>query len=75
MTWYSERRRGGLYRSRSGLIFGVCKGIAEYLDFSVVWMRVIAVALFIFTGIWPIVVFYLLAAILMKPEPVLPIET
>jgi phage shock protein C len=65
----------GLYRSRHGVILGVCKGIAEYLDFSVFWMRIIALALLIFSGIWPMVGVYLLAALLMKPEPVLPLET
>ncbi|GAB4333633.1 MAG: envelope stress response membrane protein PspC [Candidatus Abyssubacteria bacterium] len=75
MRRFYERRRTGLYRSRSGMIFGVCKGIAEYLDFSVFWTRVIAVGLLLFTGIWPIVGLYLLAALLMKPEPVIPFET
>jgi phage shock protein C len=75
MTRFSERERRGLYRSRSGLIFGVCKGIAEYLDFSVFWMRAIVVVATLFTGIWPIPVLYVVAALLMKPEPVLPLET
>ena len=44
MTRGVERQRTGLYRSRSGLIIGVCKGVAQYFDFSVFWMRVIAVA-------------------------------
>jgi len=75
MTRFSERERRGLYRSRSGIIFGVCKGIAEYLDFSVFWARAIVVVATLFTGIWPIPVLYVLGALLMKPEPVLPLET
>jgi len=75
MTRFSERERHGLYRSRSGLIFGVCKGIADYLDVSVFWTRVIVVVATLFTGIWPIPVLYVVAALLMKPEPVLPLET
>jgi len=75
MTRLSERERHGLYRSRSGLIFGVCKGIAEYLDFSVFWMRAIVVVATLFTGLWPVPVLYVVAALLMKPEPVLPLET
>ncbi len=66
--------RKTLYRSRTGIIFGVCKGIAEYLDFSVFWMRVIVLCATIFMGFWPIAL-YFLAALLMKPEPVLPLET
>ena len=57
------------------MIFGVCKGLAEYLDFSVFWTRVITAGILLFTGIWPIVGIYFLAALLMKPEPVLPIDT
>ncbi len=69
------RRRGGIYRSRCGIIFGVCRGLAEHFNVSVFWTRVVAVAILLLTGIWPIVVIYLAAAVLMKPEPVLPIET
>jgi phage shock protein C len=65
---------GGLHRSRDGAILGVCKGIAEYFDFSLFWTRAIAVALLLLTGFWPITGLYFLAALLMKPEPVLPIH-
>jgi len=70
-----ERLRGGIYRSRSGMIFGVCKGLADHFDVSVFWTRIVAVALLIFTGFWPIGVLYIAAALLMKPEPMLPLET
>jgi phage shock protein C len=75
MTRYTERRRGGIYRSRSGMIFGVCKGLAEHFSVSVFWTRVVTVVAFLLSGIWPVGVLYILAALLMKPEPVLPIET
>lgn len=75
MTRFTERRRGGIYRSRSGIIFGVCKGFADHFNLNVLWIRIGAVAFLFFTGIWPIVGLYLLAALLMKPEPVLPLET
>ena len=65
----------GLYRSRNGIILGVCQGVADYLDFSAFWLRVIMVALLISTGFFPIVVIYFVAALLMKPEPVLPFES
>lgn len=67
--------RGGLYRSRDGLLLGVCRGIAEYFDFSVFWMRAIVLALLFFSGFWPIMALYFIAALLMKPEPVIPIES
>lgn len=66
---------GGLYRSRNGILLGVCKGIAEYFDFSVFWARAITLLSLFFSGFWPIMGLYFIAAILMKPEPVLPIQT
>ena len=75
MTPRVERRRTGLYRSRTGLIMGVCKGMAQYFDFSVFWMRAITVVLLLFSGLWPMLVVYIVAALLMKPEPVLPLAT
>lgn len=67
--------RHGLYRSRQGVVFGVCKGIAEYFNFSVFWARTIAVLLLFFTGFWPVIILYILAGLLMKPEPVIPTRT
>jgi phage shock protein C len=66
---------GGLYRSRNGIILGVCRGIADYFDFSVFWARVITIVLLFLTGFWPVMILYFVAALLMKPEPVIPIET
>ena len=66
---------GGLYRSRNGIILGVCRGMADYFDFSVFWARVITLVLLFLTGFWPVMILYFVAALLMKPEPVIPIET
>jgi len=75
MKRFEKLFRGGLYRSRDGIILGVCRGIAEYFDFSVFWARAVALILLLFTGFWPIMGLYFVAALLMKPEPVLPIHT
>ncbi|KPK29164.1 MAG: phage shock protein C [Nitrospira bacterium SG8_3] len=75
MKRFEKMLRGGMYRSRDGIILGVCKGIAEYFDFSVFWTRAVALILLFFTGLWPIVVLYFIAALIMKPEPVLPLRT
>jgi phage shock protein C len=64
-----------LYRSRDGAVFGVCRGLSEYFNLRVGWVRFFAVLFFLLTGIWPAVVVYLIAALLMKPEPVLPLES
>jgi phage shock protein C len=75
MRRFEKILRGGLYRSRNGIILGVCRGIAEYFDFSVFWTRAIVVIIFLFSGFWPIMALYFIAALLMKPEPVIPIES
>lgn len=75
MRRFERILHGGLYRSRNGIILGVCRGVAEYFDFSVFWVRTIVFILFLFSGFWPIAVLYFIAALLMKPEPVIPIQT
>lgn len=57
-----------LYRSRRGWIFGVCRGIAEYRDIPVFWVRFLLVILLLITSGLPTLA-YLIAAIFMKPEP------
>ena len=63
--------RHGLYRSRHGKILGVCKGVADYFDVSVFLVRLMFVAALLFSGFWPVVGLYLLAALLLQQEPVL----
>jgi len=67
--------RGGIYRARDGVFLGVCKGVAEYFDFSVFWVRMTLVVVFIFSGFWPVLGVYLVAAFFMKPRPVKPIQS
>lgn len=73
MRTYTRSYRNGIYRSRNGAILGVCKGLAEHFDFSVFWTRVIALIFLFVAGILPAIGLYLLAALLMKPEPVIPV--
>ncbi|MBW1799920.1 MAG: envelope stress response membrane protein PspC [Deltaproteobacteria bacterium] len=62
---------GGIYRSRNGMILGVCRGIADYFDFSVFWVRAIMVTILLLSGFWPILILYIIAGLLMKSEPVM----
>lgn len=64
-----------LYRSRKGIIMGVCRGLSDYFNLRVGWVRLLAVAILLLTGIWPIVIIYLIAGVLMKPEPMIPFES
>ena len=66
---------GGIYRSRKGVILGVCRGIAEGFDFSIFWTRAIAVALLLLTWFWPVMILYFAAALVMKPEPAVPLQS
>ena len=73
--WMDRSFRGGLYRSRNGVVLGVIRGIAEYFDFSVFWARIIVVILLLVSGFWPVTGLYFLAALIMKPAPVLRINS
>ena len=73
MSRYARDVDGGLvrgvYRDReNGWIFGVCAGLADYLNF-----RVAAVRLFAFVGLvlffWPAVITYLAATFLIRQKP------
>jgi phage shock protein C len=75
MNTPTEPQSTGIYRARDGMIFGVCKGLARSMDVGVGWVRLLAVLLLVFGGIWIPIGLYILAAIIMKPEPVLPLES
>ena len=66
---YASTYRRGLYRSRRGIFLGVCQGLADYFDFSAFWIRIALIITFILTGFLPILPVYLIAALIMKPEP------
>lgn len=72
---FGPRNSGGIFRSRNGVIMGVCRGISEYFRVSVVWVRIIFVVTLFFSGLWPVIGIYIAASFLMKPRPVRPLET
>jgi phage shock protein C len=62
------RRR--LYRSRRDrVIAGVAGGIAEYFDLDPVLLRVVLVAVLIFTAVIPAVIFYVACILIIPSEP------
>lgn len=67
----ARRTSKGLYRSRRGMILGVCRGLANYLEVSSFWLRSLTLVVFIFSGFWPVVAIYFVMALLMRPEPVM----
>lgn len=74
MRRYNDSSSRRLYRSRSGVVCGVCRGLSDYFDLRVGWVRFFTLLILLFTGIWPIVVIYFIACLLLKPEPVIPLE-
>jgi phage shock protein C len=66
----SEHKK--IYRSRNGVFLGVCRGLARHLGVSVFWTRVVTFLLFLFTGIWPTLVAYVVLGIVLPLEPVRP---
>lgn len=58
-----------IYRSRNGLIFGVCRGIADTFDLSLFWIRAAFVVAFAITFFFPTGLIYLILALIMKLEP------
>ncbi len=69
MRYYETTTHSGLYRANDGLVFGVCKGIADYLDVSITGVRLLAVLSIVVTGFWPAVIAYGIAALVMKKDP------
>lgn len=71
----SYPERPPLYRARNGEILGVCLGISKHLEIPVKWVRLVTIIGSIMSGIWPGVVVYSIAALLMKPEPIVPFQS
>lgn len=59
-----------LYKNpRDGKIAGVCAGIADYFDIKVGVVRLLFVVGAILTGLWPLVIGYFIAAMVLDPKP------
>lgn len=57
-----------LTKSQNKILAGVLGGIANYFDLDPAWVRIIGAALILFTGIFPGIALYIIAAMVM-PEP------
>jgi len=67
--------RKGIYRSRNGAIFGSAGDWRSTSIFPYFWVRFVAVIVLVFSGLWPAMILYILAALIMKPEPVMPLSS
>ena len=61
----------GLYRSRSGMIFGVAKGLAISCNLPIWLVRFLFVFIGILTHFLPALLVYAVLAVIMRPEPVI----
>lgn len=52
-------------RRRPGLIFGVCRWLADRLGLAAIWVRLAVLVAAWFTGWWPVAAIYLAAAIIL----------
>lgn len=70
---YAPTSHRQLFRARDGWIFGVCKGLANYFEIPVFWMRVLWLFAIPLSALLPMIFIYVVAAIFMKTEPVMPL--
>jgi phage shock protein C len=56
------------------MILGICRGIAEHFDLPVILIRVGVIIIAVSTGIWPVVLGYIVLAMYLKPKPVIPLS-
>lgn len=58
-----------LYRVEEGKVFsGVCAGISEYINMDVGLVRVLFLIVFIFSGFFPVVIAYIVMAIILPSK-------
>ncbi len=67
MRHTATRKR--LYRSRNGIIWGVCQGLADWLEVSVGIVRTICIVILVLSGFFPLAAIYALVALLIPVEP------
>ena len=65
MTYTSRR----LYRSRNGVLLGICQGIADWRDMPVAVVRLIFIIICLATAVAPCAIIYLVAGFFIPLEP------
>ncbi|MDR1166916.1 MAG: PspC domain-containing protein [Deltaproteobacteria bacterium] len=72
MKFTSQLSARGPYRSKNGLIFGVARGLADHFGFSPFYARLAIVAVALLLCLWPMVLLYIAAALLLPTAPLSP---
>lgn len=63
---YSSRK---LYRSKDGMLLGICQGVADWRDMPVSVVRLIFVIICLATAVAPCAIIYLVAGFFIPLEP------
>lgn len=58
-----------LTKSNQKVLSGVIGGFANYINFDATILRLLYVLITLFTGFFPLVIFYIIAAVIMPSEP------
>jgi phage shock protein C len=58
-----------LYRTKNRSILGVCGGLGAYYNIDPTVLRLLTVVVVLFTGVFPGVIAYVLAALIIPEEP------
>ncbi|MDR1298148.1 MAG: PspC domain-containing protein [Deltaproteobacteria bacterium] len=69
MNSRSRRASNGPYRASHGLLPGVLQGLSNHFGLPVMPLRAAVVLLAVFLAFWPVVLAYVLAALLMPRDP------
>ena len=68
---YDRHRPRGLYRDReNGWLFGVCAGVADFMNFNIGATRIVVVVSLLVIG-WPIILGYFAAVFLLRSKPLI----
>ena len=57
------------YRSRRGLLFGVCQGLADWKQLSAGLVRLVLILLCVFLRFFPVFLVYVILALFLPVEP------
>jgi len=68
MSYRYSSSRKKLRRSRDGIIWGVCKGLADWLEIPTGFVRILFLILLIMTGFFPLGLAYIIAAVVIPLE-------
>ena len=60
-----------LYRSRNGILLGVCQGLSEWRDIPV-WLIRLVFFISMFAGFFPTLLVYIVASLFIPKEPEMP---